>query len=242
MRAEQIKPGMTYAIPANHVPGYGTESSYRARRRGVNATGTAKSVSQGVVAAPARVIAVGTFRWKPSGLCAREMVDDHYTTTVHVQIPSVEKTVADVRQHAHSGEKRIGLPDGLKIDSKKIVWVDEIFPASAIIMPWADFVKRHDEVLFVRHEAAAYYARLEVIQSEILALCEAHLSESKPTTVKKNADLRQSNGRWLRSPGIAQADVLVVVVETTYAIKDVPGVSELLTEALLIETKLECSR
>jgi hypothetical protein len=243
MRIEKITPGI-YAAPANAVPGFGGRPSSRSRY-GANAIGTASDVSDGYLAAPVRVVAVGNFRWKQSGVCAQEIVEDHYVRTVRIVMPDVAATFGvEPWQVVHqkdpkvpTGEKRIGFRDGLKFGSGKIQWTEDIVQANRIIMPWGEFLKRHDEWLFVQAEMKAYQERLEILKHQMQAIVIPGYPGSRDIRMKA----LRAGGTWTTS-SFDEMTHIEVMTSQTFPVDKIPGLAEIIVEAAAIEKKMSCAR
>lgn len=162
MKITDIVPGKIYATALSTV-GFDKERPYR---YGGGKIGTAKNVSDGTFAAPIRVIAVGKFRWQQQGACAKGIIDDHFTTTVHAEVLDVPH---DVRRANLADPNKIpgmaGSP--IKPTSKRLKWREVIVAPNAIVMPWESFTTRYEEDRIAKLEMSAYAERHQELTQQM---------------------------------------------------------------------------
>lgn len=238
MKIADIRPGLFYALPANEVPGFG---GWRSRGGHMLARGTAAHVAEGRHAAPCRVIAVGKFRRRQAGACAYEVTEDHYTTTVHVQVPDVQATITNVRAD-HNDDRRMGFPAGLSLNSKKIVWVDQIVAPTRIVMPWSDFLKRHEELAFAQAEIEALSERRAEVQKELhrLVLSESGLANAAATDVRVQLGTVRKDGTFAYRS--VEADHVKIQCDYVIPLSAFEAAGPLLREIEDLDERMSCRR
>lgn len=248
MKIADITPGLVYAA----VSSVGNEHFNTEPRRYVRG-GYARSrpkpsdVHDGFDAAPVRVVAVGKFRWRQSGACAREIAEDYHTTNLRVQQVDVRATLGtgDGRRDLPDGDTRIGYPKGLKLTSPRVVWVDAIVTTDKIIMPWTDFLKRREEYNLVKLEVAAYQQRLEALKAEMRQLVDDVYPAVHVHTDNRQVQsaTRRDDGKFvvLNWGGIEDAGYVAVSERRYYPVDSIPGMAELQAEYAAVQDKLSCA-
>lgn len=195
----------------------------------------AEGVRDGKSAMPAKVIAVGKFRWRQEGACARSVADDYHTNMVHVSMLDIDASYPErsARQGVlpsvwrnralTAGPKFPGFPEGPKLTSKKLVWKEELLPMNAVMYPWEHFLRLREERLLVELEVGGYQRRLEDITAKLSDLLLQAVADGKArTSVMSNSVAVGENLLHARmnvaidlvniNPALA-ADVLPLVTE-----------------------------
>lgn len=186
MKSAEIIPGAIAAVAADNAPkGYGS--------------GNIEDVRDGIAAAPVRIVAIGKFRWQRQGACERIIVEDGHTTTVKVQYVDVVATMGEEayeracnassqyatvrrgyrnkrrgyrnKQRATTKDQWPGMPNGVSLHGKKIVWGPEaVLETRALVLPWDHFITRRDEFLLARAETDAYQRRMHEVKTALSGL------------------------------------------------------------------------
>jgi hypothetical protein len=193
-----IIPGAVAAIAADRVFGYG-RAGYKGHSHGVEA------VREGISAAPARIIDVGKWRAQRQGACDVEYINDGFTAAALVDVVDIKATFPkDGGQYGEWGQKygdptmvdRPGMPDGLKLTSKRVKWKRSVVPLTSLIYPWDHFLKLREERLFAQAEYAEYRRRNEVVLRELGELL-APVAAALPAGSKYSFDnLDVGRFRW----------------------------------------------
>lgn len=160
MKITDLQTGKFYAVPLSTVGLSRTNHGYRPK-----VVGTAKDVSEGNLAAPIRVIAVGKFRWQRQGACGSVVVEDHYETTVHAE--TLDFSQLDYKQRGHINTAP-GMPASkVKLTDRSLKWREVIIRAGSISMPWDAFMKRYEENRLAGLEMQAYTEKHELLVDEL---------------------------------------------------------------------------
>jgi hypothetical protein len=232
MKIADIQPGVMVAITDTQNHGINPEA-----------------VRRGAAAIPAKVIAVGKFRWQQDGLCARTIVGDGFTNMVRVMRLDLGASFPNrddrhnVLPYSYSrhalrtaSSTFPGFPDGLKLTSKKLVWREELVPLTSVICPWDFFLRIRDERLLADLELNGYQQRIDAINEQLSAGLRASLPElPKGISVVARGN---SNAPYVRD---GQVSIHLVI---TADVDEVTGNAfrSLIDERADIERRMSCSR
>lgn len=187
-----------------------------------------------MAAIPAKVVAVGNFRLKGDRGCIPEILDDHFRQTVHVQRLDLSQWDdhkdrrrlfgIGFRQAVPMSVEAPGMPEGLKLTSKKLQWVDTVVEAAQVAAPWEQFVKLHMEL----REGLSSTASMQERRSEILVELAAISIRRGLAQVEARSPWK--NNHEVRFTGLVKLDTLAATVRG----------KSLVTELIELDAKLSC--
>lgn len=195
---------------------------------------------EGRNALPAQVVGVGKYRISRLSRCNPIITDDGYRTTVHLRVLDPQTTWPDFevrrerlnsRYWGHGGLLPAdfpGLPEGPKLTSKKLHWVEDVMDASRIAMPWSQFITEVSEHRLFELETEGYQQR----RSEIINLLAAEAMKVGRFIIRR---AEHYEGR-----GIG----VMVDVNVEEILRDFPGLKlgPVVEELRDIERRLACAR
>jgi hypothetical protein len=249
MKTTDIKPGLVYAVPANRMG----RDSY--------GFGNATHVREGHIAVPFKVDRIGKFRKRQSGACTTEIVENHYTLTVVGSFPDVPAMLGKDRPkneyrsggyyrrraggHHIASSKWPGYPNGLGLTGKKMKWREEqdIVTPNDVVMPWADFLMRRYEWVFVATEIAAYQARHKELIAQVRQALDTALDSAEHVS-DGSIDFRVPSGQRLTYDHgmlMFERSYKTVVPFTNLPLALKKEIEPMLSELADIQRRLECA-
>lgn len=230
MKLADIQPGKIYAVPLSSVGLSRTSYGYRPK-----VVGTAKDVSEGNLAAPIRVIAVGKFRWQRQGACDSVVVNDHYETTIHAETLDFSQLTWKERGHINDAP---GMPNSkVKLADKSLKWREVILRAGSVSMPWDAFMRRYEENRLAALEMNAYAEKHAKLVDELKTKVAAAAKKKLKFTLDPTVQFYSGERNGVKAPSVA------VTVTTSVPISELLTKTDekLYKEILDLEERMKCN-
>lgn len=230
MKLTDIQVNKIYAVPLSSVGLSRTNHGYRPR-----VVGTAKDVSEGSLAAPIRVIAVGKFRWQRQGACDSVVANDHYETTIHAE--TLDFSDLDYKQRGHINVAP-GMPGSkVKLTDKSLKWREVILRPGMVTMPWDAFIKRYEENRLAALEMSAYTEKHQQLIDELKTRVATTAQKKLKLPGKPTVQFYSGGRDGASEPSVAVTLTTSAPMDTLLTAAD----KKLRDEILDLEERMKCN-